>query len=83
MVEALRIVDRVGISEFETAARILEVVRPAIYVKGIDYVDSNSPLLRAELSVAERLGIEVRYTSSVKMSATDLCVQAGWLDRRC
>jgi cytidyltransferase-like protein len=81
MVAALRVVDRVGISEFETAARILEVVRPAVFVKGIDYVDSNSPLLRAELSVAERLGIEVRYTSSGKMSASDLCRQAGWLDR--
>lgn len=82
MVGALRVVDRVGISEFETASRILEVVRPAIFVKGIDYVDSNSPLLRAELAVAKRLGIEVRYTSSVKMSATELCMQAGWLDQR-
>lgn len=82
MVGALRVVDRVAISEFETAERILEVVRPNVFVKGIDYVDSSSPLLRAELSVAQRLGIEVRYTSSVKMSATDLCMQAGWLDRQ-
>lgn len=82
MIGALRVVDRVGISVFATAAQILEVMRPAIFVKGIDYVDSNSPLLRAELSAARRLGIEVRYTSTTKMSATDLCRQAGWLDQR-
>ncbi|MGO4302319.1 adenylyltransferase/cytidyltransferase family protein [Cupriavidus sp. RAF12] len=82
LVGALRIVDRVGISESETAAAVLEVVRPAIFAKGLDYVDSRSPLLRAELAVAKRLGIEIRYTGSVKFSATEMCVQAGWLDRR-
>ncbi|WP_324669072.1 adenylyltransferase/cytidyltransferase family protein [Geochorda subterranea] len=43
VVAALRAVDRVVIFEEETAASLIELIRPNLYVKGADYADKALP----------------------------------------
>jgi rfaE bifunctional protein nucleotidyltransferase chain/domain len=79
MLASLRIVDRVGISEAATAVDMLKTVLPDVYVKGIDYVNSVSEMLKGEIACALELGIEVRFTTTHKSSATKIAQRVGWL----
>lgn len=69
LVAALKPVDFVTIFNDRTAIRLLEIVRPRVYVKGGDY----SPWTLPEYQTLIRLGITVRFiplvsgTSSTKL----------------
>lgn len=74
VVAALEDVDRVSIFEEDTAVRIVERVRPDIYVKGGDYSsDPSSPKYPIEGHVVSRYGGTVRILPfSESYSTTDL-----------
>jgi rfaE bifunctional protein nucleotidyltransferase chain/domain len=58
VIAALESVDRVVIFPEVRATQLLEIVRPAIYVKGGDYTEST--LHADERAVLERIGTEIR-----------------------
>jgi len=58
VIAALESVDRVVIFPEVRATRLLEIVRPAIYVKGGDYKEST--LHADERAALERIGAEIR-----------------------
>jgi D-glycero-beta-D-manno-heptose 1-phosphate adenylyltransferase len=58
VIAALESVDRVVIFPDIRATNLLEMVRPAIYVKGGDYTESN--LHADERAALERIGTEIR-----------------------
>jgi rfaE bifunctional protein nucleotidyltransferase chain/domain len=68
---ALRCVDRVVIFDGPGAMRIIEALRPDVYVKGGDYADGSKPL--PEAPVVRSYGGEVRFIDLVPgRSTTDL-----------
>lgn len=55
VVAALRAVDRVVIFEEDTAATLIELIRPNLYVKGADYAHGRLPEKEAALAVGARI----------------------------
>lgn len=73
VVAAIRFVDAAAINPWPTAYDTLQTLKPNIFVKGSDYSgDVFSEGFQAELDVASRLGIKIRYTNTTKRSATEL-----------
>jgi len=73
VVAAIRFVDGAAINPWPVAYDTLQALKPNIFVKGSDYNgDVVSEGFQAELEVASRFGIEIRYTNTTKRSATEL-----------
>ena len=60
LLHALRTVDEVILCNAPGPEQIIQDVRPAVYVRGADYVGKVMP----ESALLKRLGIPVRYTTS-------------------
>ena len=70
---ALACVDHVVVCAAETAAPVINRLRPDLYVKGSEYAASDDPRVAAERELVESLGGHVLFTSgSVVLSSTDL-----------
>ena len=69
---SLDCVDEVIITDEPTAAGVIARVRPAVYVKGADYADSDDAALIAERTAVEQVGGRLHITSSYKWSSTEL-----------
>jgi rfaE bifunctional protein nucleotidyltransferase chain/domain len=70
---ALDCVDWVYIDQRETAADLLEEVRPDVYIKGAEYEFNSDPRFRAERDTVERHGGRVVFSSGdVVFSSTAL-----------
>lgn len=75
---ALAFVDHVVICAAETAAPVIERLRPDLYVKGSEYADSADPRVAAERALVEAHGGRVLFHSGpVVMSSTALLAAAG------
>ncbi len=75
---ALACVDRVVVCAAETAAPVIERLRPDLYVKGSEYAGSDDPRLAAERELVESFGGRMLFTSgAVVMSSTALLAAAG------
>jgi D-sedoheptulose 7-phosphate isomerase len=84
---ALSCVDEVKINDSPDAVLMIEYVKPAFYVKGIDYSEAkDDAALARESAAVTACGGEVVFTSSQKWSSTDLLADmkpeggAGYLD---
>jgi len=75
---ALSCVDEVKINDSPDAVLMIHHVRPAFYVKGIDYAEAKDDegLARESAAVAA-CGGEMIFTSSQKWSSTELLADAG------
>ena len=70
---ALNCVDWVSINSHPTAAELLELVRPDVYVKGREYEHNRDPRFQQEKEIVERHGGRVVFTSGdVVFSSTAL-----------
>lgn len=69
---ALDCVDDVVISESGTAAEVITRLRPAVFVKGPDYADSDNPGLLSEIAAVEAVGGRFHVTTAEKWSSTRL-----------
>lgn len=85
---AIKYVNYVVIFEEKTAADLIGVIKPNIYVKGVDYKNSVYP----EKLVMETFGGEVKYINNIKgLSTTDIikkvdtaqCRSVTRMGRRC
>src|SRR2546429_4962678 len=75
---ALACVDHVVVSHSESAVPIIDAVRPDIYCKGREYVESPAGLtdnFEREKSAVEEYGGEVRLVGGVVYSSTQLANQ--------
>lgn len=69
VLRALRgLVDEVIVSDEAVPMRVIAAVRPAFYVKGIDYKGAELP----ERELVESLGGKVVFTETPKYSATEI-----------
>lgn len=79
MLKALRIVDRVVLSDDILApCGLLEKIRPYLYVRGPDYIDQRRP----DTDVCKRLGIGMAFTTTeLAISTTKLKMIQKSLER--
>ncbi|GAB1690898.1 adenylyltransferase/cytidyltransferase family protein [Krasilnikovia sp. M28-CT-15] len=69
---ALRVVDWVAVNHWPTGVETIRLVRPDIYVKGIDYRLADETGFRAEREAAAAAGVKVCFTDTPKWSSTDI-----------
>jgi rfaE bifunctional protein nucleotidyltransferase chain/domain len=72
---ALEVVDYVVVISHPTAVEAIELVRPHIYCKGLEYQDTTNDVtgnIQDDVATVERLGGKVCYVGSVVFSSTKL-----------
>ena len=62
---ALECVDEVWINNTDSAVAAINALRPAVYVKGCDYQDSDDPVLQQEIAAIQAVGGRFCTTSDV------------------
>ena len=75
MIAALECVDYVGISPNPGAEHIIEIVKPAFYLKGSEYADEENDVtgrIKTERMTVEKFGGEVLYTEDITFSSSNL-----------
>jgi rfaE bifunctional protein nucleotidyltransferase chain/domain len=72
LLASLRSVDLVTIFDDLTAERLVEEVRPDVYVKGADYDEKSKPL--PEAAVADRIGTRVAFIALTPGRSTSALV---------
>ncbi|HEU0097452.1 MAG TPA: adenylyltransferase/cytidyltransferase family protein [Allosphingosinicella sp.] len=77
-VACIRCVSLVAVNRWPSALELLEILKPDIYVKGVDYRTMQVDAFVAERRLADRFGIEVRLTGTPKFSSTELIEQLRW-----
>lgn len=72
---ALEVVDHVVIVPFPAAVEAIELVRPHVYCKGLEYQDFSNDVtgnIHDDVTVVQKQGGKVRYVGSVVFSSTRL-----------
>ncbi len=75
MLAALACVDWVIVSEAPTAESVIEILKPDIYVKGVEYSDDRADVtgkIVSERETVERFGGEVIFTHDITFSSSEL-----------
>lgn len=71
-IACLACVDFVVITDFEKGVAVIEGLRPSFYIKGPDFIGKTTPGITAEREAIARTGGEMRYTTDVKLSTTEI-----------
>lgn len=69
---ALACVDEVIVNRSPDATPVIAALKPAIYVKGIDYRNNDGPELGRERAAVEAVGGKLVFTSTEKLSSSRL-----------
>ena len=69
---ALACVDAVFINESADAVDMIERIKPAFYVKGVDYVGSTDEGLERERAAIAKVGGKIKFTGSRKWSSSQI-----------
>ena len=75
MLAALACVDWVIISEAPTAESVIEILKPDVYVKGVEYSDDRTDVtgkIISERETVERFGGEIIFTHDITFSSSEL-----------
>ena len=77
-IAALDVVDYVAVNQWPTAIKTIELIKPDFYVKGPDYKNHNNDVtgnIKLEEEAVNNFGGELRYTSDITFSSTQLINQ--------
>ncbi len=80
---ALECVDEVYINDDEGCWDLIRKIKPAFYVKGVDYVGVRSEGLERERAAIEEVGGELRFTGTRKWSSSQLLNTERFSDEIC
>jgi rfaE bifunctional protein nucleotidyltransferase chain/domain len=80
---ALNCVDEVIINHGPDAVAVIEGLRPAFYVKGIDYVGSTDEGLERERQAIEAVGGKISFTNSRKFSSSQIIKAEKFSEETC
>jgi rfaE bifunctional protein nucleotidyltransferase chain/domain len=75
MLAALACVDWVIISEAPTAESVIAILKPDVYVKGVEYSDDRADVtgkIISEREIVERFGGEIIFTHDITFSSSEL-----------
>lgn len=70
LVDGLRCVDFVAVSNYPTAVYAIQKIRPDVMVRGIDYVGEG--ILPEEMEALESVGAKLLFTQTLKLSTTEI-----------
>ncbi len=71
-IAALQCVDCVVITNFAKGVEVIEQLKPSYYIKGPDFIGKNTPGITSEREAIGRVGGEMKYTTDVKLSTTEI-----------
>ena len=77
-IAALEVVDYVAINKWPIAVKTIELLKPDYYVKGPDYKNHHNDItgnIKLEEDAVKKIGGEMRYTSDIIFSSTQLINQ--------
>lgn len=80
---ALDCVDEVIINEDDGAWDLIRRLRPAFYVKGVDYAGSSSPGLAKEREAIAEVGGQLKITGGMKWSSSQILKAETFSDEVC
>lgn len=80
---ALHCVDEVFINHDEGAWDLIRKIRPAFYVKGVDYVGITTDGLERERAAVAEIGGQLRFTGTKKWSSSQLLNTERFSDEIC
>jgi rfaE bifunctional protein nucleotidyltransferase chain/domain len=75
MLSSLECVNYVGISDAPSSEAVLQAIRPNVYVKGSDYINSDDDVtgkIVAERKMVEKHGGRIAFTQDITFSSTSL-----------
>ncbi len=75
MLAALEHVDWVAVSPYPSAEKVIEALRPSVYVKGSDYANAEDDVtdkIRDECEMVEKYGGRVVFTEDITFSSSSL-----------
>ena len=72
MAAAVSVVDYVTITDIKGGADVIHHLKPSYYIKGPDFINKTTPGITAEREAIQACGGEMRYTTDVKLSTTDI-----------
>jgi rfaE bifunctional protein kinase chain/domain/rfaE bifunctional protein nucleotidyltransferase chain/domain len=78
MLAALEHVDWVSISPYPSAEKIIETLKPSVYIKGSDYANAEDDLtgkIDVERNAVERVGGRIAFTNDITFSSSSLINQ--------
>lgn len=78
MLAALEQIDWVAISPYPSAEKVIEAIKPSVYVKGSDYADPDDDVtgkIRDERDAVEKHGGRVVFTKDITFSSSSLINQ--------
>lgn len=84
VLESLKVVDQVIISDNRTTVDVIKTVQPDFYIKGKDYADLDTPDLRAEIEAVESVGGKFVCTDDELFSSSKLANQffVSWTEEQ-
>ncbi len=71
-IAALSSVDYVVITDFARAVDVIELLKPSFYIKGPDFMGKSTPGITLEREAISRVGGEMKYTTDVKLSTSEI-----------
>ena len=77
-IAALEVVDYVAINKWPIAVKTMELLKPDYYVKGPDYENQKNDVtgnIKLEEEAVKKFGGEIKYTSGITFSSTQLIHQ--------
>ena len=77
-IAALDVVDYVAVNQWPTAIKTIELIKPNFYVKGPDYKNHDNDVtgnIKLEEEAVKKFGGEIKYTSGITFSSTQLIQQ--------
>jgi rfaE bifunctional protein nucleotidyltransferase chain/domain len=72
MIAHLDCVDYVVISDYKKGIEIIDLIKPAFYIKGPDFIGKETPGIVAERSAIAAIGGKMIYTHDPKLSTTEI-----------
>jgi len=72
MVAGVSFVDYVVIADFKTGIEAIKELKPNFYIKGPDYINSETQGINAEREAIMSVGGEIKYTNDPKLSTTEI-----------
>lgn len=71
-VAGIEFVDFVVISDFKKGIEVIKKLKPSYYIKGPDFVSKTTPGITLEREAIKSVGGEIRYTTDIKVSTTEI-----------
>jgi rfaE bifunctional protein nucleotidyltransferase chain/domain len=72
LLDEIKVIDYVSINKWSNAMNTIRLLKPNLYIKGIDYNESTDRILNMEVDAIKSVGGSMIYTTTKKYSSTEV-----------